>query len=180
MAHHSTILRQIVAFLPRHEFDALAKNHHRGQEFRSFNRWSQFMAMCIGQLSGRASLRDLVMNLAAQSSKLYPLGIEACSRASLTRVNEQQPPSLYEAYSKNSSSSAANSPPGTASSLTTAGCISSMPRLSIYASPFFHGPHSAKPRGSSNCMWGWMAMATCPNSWTSQTAKAMRVNGPKP
>ena len=97
MAHHSTILRQIVAFLPRHEFDALAKNHHHGQKFRSFNRWSQFMAMCIGQLSGRASLRDLVMNLAAQSSKLYHLGIKPCSRPTLARVNEQQPASLYEA-----------------------------------------------------------------------------------
>ena len=46
MAHHNTILRQIVAFLPRHEFDALTKKHHHGQNFRSFNRWSQFMAMC--------------------------------------------------------------------------------------------------------------------------------------
>ena len=55
------------------------------------------MAMCIGQLSGRASLRDLIMNLAAQSSKLYHLGIERCSRATLARVNEQQPASLYEA-----------------------------------------------------------------------------------
>lgn len=68
MAHHNTILRQIVAFLPKHEFDALAKKHHHGQNLRSFNRWSQFMAMYIGQLSGRASLRDLVMNPAAQSS----------------------------------------------------------------------------------------------------------------
>lgn len=55
------------------------------------------MAMGIGQLSGRASLRDLVMNPAAQSSKLYHLGIKACSRPSLARVNEQQPAALYEA-----------------------------------------------------------------------------------
>ena len=37
MAYHNTILRQIVAFFPRHEFDALAKKHHHGQNFRSFN-----------------------------------------------------------------------------------------------------------------------------------------------
>ncbi len=55
------------------------------------------MAMCTGQLSARASMRGLVMNLAAQSSKLYHLGIELCSRATLARVNEQQPASLYEA-----------------------------------------------------------------------------------
>jgi len=52
--------------------------------------------MFIGQLSSRKSLRDLVMNIAAQSSKLYHLGIKRCSRATLARVNEQQPASLYE------------------------------------------------------------------------------------
>jgi hypothetical protein len=97
MAHNNTILRQIVAFLPRHEFEALAKDHHFGQKFRSFNRWSQFMAMFIGQLSGRKSLRDLVMNVAAQSNKLYHLAIKPFSRATLARVNEQQPASLFEA-----------------------------------------------------------------------------------
>lgn len=96
MAYNSTILRQIVTFLPRHEFESLAKDHHEGQKFRSFNRWTQFMAMFIGQLSGRKSLRDLVMNVAAQKSKLYHLAIKPCSRATLARVNEQQPASLYE------------------------------------------------------------------------------------
>ena len=38
------------------------------------------------------------MNVAAQSSKLYHLGIMKFSRATLARVNEQQPASLYEAF----------------------------------------------------------------------------------
>jgi len=97
MAHHNTILNQISAILPRHEFYSLAKQHHQGSKFRSFSRWSQFMVMFIGQLSGRKSLRDLVMNVAAQSSKLYHLGVKKCSRATLARVNELQPASLYEA-----------------------------------------------------------------------------------
>jgi hypothetical protein len=96
MAYHSTILRQIVAILPRHEFESLAKDHHVGQKFRSFNRWTQFMVMFIGQLSGRKSLRDLVMNVAAQKTKLYHLALKSCSRATLARVNEKQPASLYE------------------------------------------------------------------------------------
>jgi hypothetical protein len=96
MAYHSTILRQIVAFLPRHEFESLAKDYHVGQKFRSFNRWSQFMVMFIGQLSGRKSLRDLVMNVSAQANKLYHLAIRPCSRATLARVNEKQPAALYE------------------------------------------------------------------------------------
>ena len=97
MAHHNTILRQIVAFLPRHEFDSLAKDHHLGQKFRSFSRWTQFLVMFVGQLAGRKSLRDIVMNVGAQSNKIYHLGIKLCSRATLARVNERQPASLYEA-----------------------------------------------------------------------------------
>jgi hypothetical protein len=97
MAYHTTILRQIIEIFPRHEFDALARDYHRGQKFRSFNRWTQFMVMFIGQLSGRKSLRDLVMNVAAQTNKLYHLAIKPCSRATLARVNEQQPAELYEA-----------------------------------------------------------------------------------
>ena len=96
MAYHTTILRQIIEIFPRHEFESLAKDFHMGQKFRSFNRWTQFLVMFIGQLSGRKSLRDLVMNVSAQTSKLYHLAIKPCSRATLARVNEKQPAALYE------------------------------------------------------------------------------------
>lgn len=57
----------------------------------------QFVAMTSAQLTGRASLRDLLGNLAAQSSKLYHLGVGLISRSSLARTNEKQPWTLYEA-----------------------------------------------------------------------------------
>lgn len=97
MAYHTTILRQIIDIFPRHEFDSLAKDYHVDQRFRSFNRWTQFMVMFIGQLSGRKSLPDLVMNVSAQTSKFYHLALKPCSRATLARVNEQQPAELYQA-----------------------------------------------------------------------------------
>ncbi len=97
MAHSSTVLAQMLKLLPRHEFDALARQHHQGRKLRKLGRWSQFVAMASAQLTGRASLRDLLGNLAAQSSKLYHLGIGLISRSSLARVNEQQPWTLYEA-----------------------------------------------------------------------------------
>ena len=96
MAHSSTVLSQMLKLLPRHEFDALAREHHRGRKLRKISRWSQFVAMASAQLTGRASLRDLLSNLVAQSSKLYHLGVGLISRSSLARVNEQQPWTLYE------------------------------------------------------------------------------------
>jgi len=96
MAHYNTVLNQMVNILSRHEFESLAKVHHTGQRFRSFNRWSQFLAMLIGQLSARRSLRDLVDNISAQKQKLYHLGMRPTNRATLARVNEQQPASPCE------------------------------------------------------------------------------------
>lgn len=97
MAYRDTILKQLITLTPRHEFDALAASHHSGQKFRSFNRWSQFLAMLIGQLSGRKSLRDITDNLKAQGNRLYHLGMKRTAKATLARVNAEQPASLYQA-----------------------------------------------------------------------------------
>ncbi len=97
MAHYNTILSQITSLINRHDFDHHAEVHHSGQKFRSYNRWSQFMAMLIGQLSGRKSLRDITDNLKAQQNRLYHLGMKPTSRSTLARVNEKQPASLNKA-----------------------------------------------------------------------------------
>jgi putative transposase len=81
----------------RHEFEALAKQHHSGRKFRKFDRWSQFVAMTSAQLSSRVSLRDLVSNLSAQAKKLYHLGLKPTNRSTLARVNDEKPCTLYEA-----------------------------------------------------------------------------------
>lgn len=96
MAHFNTVLNQLTALFPRHDFETLAQKHHCGQRFRSFSRWSQFLAMTVAQLSGRKSLRDLVSNLEAQGRRIYHLGMRKTSRVTLARVNEQQPYGLYQ------------------------------------------------------------------------------------
>ncbi len=96
MAHYNTILQQLTSIFPRHEFEKLAKVHHSGQKFRSFNRWSQFLAMMVAQISGLKSLRDITDNLKSQGKRIYHLGMRKTSRATLARVNEQQPHELYQ------------------------------------------------------------------------------------
>ncbi|MES9921190.1 MAG: DUF4372 domain-containing protein, partial [Candidatus Thiodiazotropha sp.] len=74
MSHNSTVFAQLLKLISRHEFETLAKEHHTGRAFRKNSRWSQFVAMMMGQLSGRNSLRDMVDNLGAQAHRLYHLG----------------------------------------------------------------------------------------------------------
>lgn len=97
MAHHTTVFSQLLRLVPRHEFENLARRHHRGRKLRRMSRWSQFLALAMGQLTGRCSLRDIVSNLTAQGRKLYHLGCGPISRSSLARVNERQPSTLFEA-----------------------------------------------------------------------------------
>ena len=97
MSHSNTVLSQLLKFVPRHEFESLAKRHHSGRAFRSASRWSQFVCLATAQLSGRNSLRDIVENMSAQAHRLYHLGSAKLTRSNLGRINENKPYQLYEA-----------------------------------------------------------------------------------
>lgn len=97
MAHNNTAFAQLLKLLPRHEFETLSKQHHSGRAFRKNSRWSQLVAMMMGQISGRNSLRDMIDNLGAQAHRLYHLGSNVLSRSSLSRINNDKPYTLYEA-----------------------------------------------------------------------------------
>ena len=86
MSHNNTAFHQLLKPLSRHEFEELAKEHHKGQKLRSATRWDQFVGMAMSQLSGRQSLRDIESNLEAQQAKLYHLGAKPIARSTLARL----------------------------------------------------------------------------------------------
>ena len=97
MSHHNTVFAQLLRFVPRHEFETLANQHHCGRSFRTASRWSQFVTLAMAQLAGRNSLRDIVENISAQAHRLYHLGSAKLTRSNLSRINEDKPYALYEA-----------------------------------------------------------------------------------
>ncbi len=97
MVHCNTIAAQLLKFIPRHEFESLARAHHSGRSFRVASRWSQFVVLMIGQLTGRHSLRDIIDNISAQAHRLYHLGSAKLSRSTLSKINNDKPYELYEA-----------------------------------------------------------------------------------
>jgi len=97
MAHNNTVFAQLLKLISRHEFETLAKQHHSGRSFRKASRWDQFVAMMMGQIAGRNSLRDMLDNLSAQAHRLYHLGSRVLSRSTLSRINNDKPYELYEA-----------------------------------------------------------------------------------
>ncbi len=89
MAHHNTVLSQLLQLVPRHEFDALAKRHDGKRRSDALPRWSQFVALATGHVGERKSLRDITQTLDSQSSRHYHLGCRKVSKSAFARANEQ-------------------------------------------------------------------------------------------
>lgn len=96
MAHHNTVLAQLLKLVPRHEFERLVREHDSGRSLRAISRWDQFVALLVGQLAGRQSLRDVIANLGAQARRLYHLGCRVATRSTLARVNQNRSYKLYQ------------------------------------------------------------------------------------
>jgi len=61
----------------------------------AMSRWSQFVALSVGQLNGRQSLRDIESCLSAQQHLNYHLGSQAISKSALARANEKRDAEFY-------------------------------------------------------------------------------------
>src|SRR5438874_758936 len=66
---------------------------------KHFTCWNQMMCMMVGQLSGRDSLRDLLVTINAHPRKYYHLGFgKNVSRSNLANANEQRDYRIYESF----------------------------------------------------------------------------------
>ena len=172
MAHHNTVSGQLLTLLPRHEFDAeAARPISAGTRLRVMSRWAQFVALGLGQLASRQSLRDIVSNLRAQPAKLYHLGVRTVSRSSLARVNAEQPYTLYEALFGRLPSRCQQRAPGHGfrfrHKLYAVRCVDHR----LVSGGFPRGRRSAARRPRSSCTSGWTKPATCRVSSASPMAR---------
>lgn len=97
VAHHNTILRQLLDLVPRHEFDSLASEYMIGRSPRKFSYWSQFACLVFIHLSARKSLRDGVRNLCANISRLYHLGVGKVARSTFSDANNARSAEFFKA-----------------------------------------------------------------------------------
>lgn len=59
MAYHNSVLSQLLKLIPRHEFERRAQQVDGRRRSDALSRWSQLVALTVGQLGGRRSLRDI-------------------------------------------------------------------------------------------------------------------------
>lgn len=98
MAHHSTILSQLLQLVDRHDFQKIEREGFAPKrKYRTLSRWSQFAAMMFAQLTGRKSLRDLSGHFDAHSRRLYHMGAGPVRRSTLADANDRRPAEFFQA-----------------------------------------------------------------------------------
>ena len=97
MAHYNTILHQLLAMIPRHEFDSMVETLGSDRYVKTFTTWNQLSVLLYAQASGKNSLRDIQNGFAAQSRHLYHLGLPAgIAKSTLADANANRDYRIYE------------------------------------------------------------------------------------
>jgi hypothetical protein len=96
------VFSQIMMHLPLTTFRRCVAAHRGDYKVKDFTCLDQFLAMAIAQLTYRESLRDIEVNLRAQSKRLYHMGFRCAtlSRNTLANANATRPWQIYADYAQ--------------------------------------------------------------------------------
>ena len=93
------VFAQLTDFLPQRVFDRLVYEYNGNQYIKHFSCWNQLLSMVFGQLTGRDSLRDLMVSLEPHKPKYYHLGFgKGTSRSNFANANEKRDCRIFEDY----------------------------------------------------------------------------------
>jgi hypothetical protein len=93
------VYSQLTDFLPKRVFDGLVDKYHGNRYTKHFSCWNQLLCMLFGQLTGRDSLRDLMVSIEPHSPKYYHLGFgQGTSRSNFANANEKRDCRIFEDY----------------------------------------------------------------------------------
>lgn len=90
------VFAQLMSLIDANDFRRCVSRYQGDHRVRQFSCWHQFLCMSFGQLTHRASLRDIVVCLQAHESKLYHFGLSGgVSRSTLADANEGRDWRIY-------------------------------------------------------------------------------------
>ena len=93
------IYSQLTDFLPKRIFDGIVVKYDGDKRVRHFSCWNQLLSMVFGQLTGRDSLRDLMVSIEPHKPKYYHLGFgKGTSRSNFANANEKRDSRIFEEY----------------------------------------------------------------------------------
>ncbi|HEY7800298.1 MAG TPA: IS4 family transposase [Hyphomonadaceae bacterium] len=97
MRHQNSVFHGILKHVPWGEFERLVEEHEADFRVRRLTTKSQFVALLYAQLSGAASLREIVTGLQSHAARLYHLGACPAPRSTLADANAGRPSEVFAA-----------------------------------------------------------------------------------
>ena len=96
------VFAQVMAHLPLTTFRRCVAAHRGDHKIQEFSCLDQFFAMAFAQLTARESLRDIEVNLRAQSARLYHMGFrcKTIARNTLANANATKPWQIYADFAQ--------------------------------------------------------------------------------
>ncbi|HUF20295.1 MAG TPA: IS4 family transposase [Burkholderiales bacterium] len=96
------VFAQVMAHLPLSTFRRCVAAHRGDHKVQEFSCLDQFFAMAFAQLTARESLRDIEVNLRAQSARLYHMGFrcKTIARNTLSNANAARPWQMYADFAQ--------------------------------------------------------------------------------
>lgn len=94
-----TVFRQLLQYLPRHEFNVCVRRYRGEYCAKSFSTFDQFLCLAYAQMAGRESLRDIQTCLNSHKEKLYHIGFRGdVSRTTLADANERRDWQIFQDF----------------------------------------------------------------------------------
>src|SRR3979409_1956003 len=95
MLHQNSVFHGLLKQVPWHRFDRLVEDYGADGRVRRLSTKSQFVALLYGQLSGAASLREIVTGLSSHAVRLYHVGAKPARGSTLSDANAQRPVAVF-------------------------------------------------------------------------------------
>jgi hypothetical protein len=94
-----TVFKQLLQFLPRHDFNKCVARYNGHYKVRKFSCYDQFLCLAYAQISRRESLRDIETCLNSHFEKLYHIGFRGkVSKSTLSDANEARDYRIFQDF----------------------------------------------------------------------------------
>jgi Transposase DDE domain/Domain of unknown function (DUF4372) len=91
MLHQNSVFHGLLKHVPWHKLAQSVAKHGADELSRTLDTKRHFIALLYGQLSGATSLREIVIGMASQETRLYHLGTAPVKRSTLSDANTERP-----------------------------------------------------------------------------------------
>ena len=95
MRHENSVFHRLLKHVPWHPFESLVENHSADALVRRLSTKSQLVALLYGQLSGAASLREIVTALSSHAVPLYHVRANPIPLSTFSDANAQRPVAVF-------------------------------------------------------------------------------------